>query len=197
MKKIFGIIAIITIVLSGCASYNATRMPSADVMSFSNHQEEDNLYVAVKFFNSNESKNVFGVSDVYNKYQPVYIAIDNKTKNTYEFYKSMLNVTSTPAEEVANKCGFNTAGRAVAYGIPGLLIWPFLIPAVVDGIGSSNANEKMNQDYSDKEITDGRIPPSGLLNGVMFLKKMKPCEDLTIKLKNVENGEIKVFNFKK
>ena len=197
MKKLFGFIAITVILLSGCASYNATRMPSADVMSFSNHQETDNLYVVAKFFNSKESKDVFGVSDVYKKYQPIYIAIDNKTKDTYEFNKNMLNITSIPTDEVAEKCGFNTAGRAAAYGVPGLLIWPLLIPAVVDGVGSSQANDKMQRDYSNKEINNGRIAPSGNLNGIMFLNKMKNGEELIIKLKNVDTGEIKAFNFKK
>ncbi|MGM0440362.1 MAG: hypothetical protein ACQEP8_04525 [Chlamydiota bacterium] len=197
MKKIIVVISMITILLQGCASYQASALPSADVMSFSNNQEQDNLHAAVKFFNAAESKKMFGTSDVYSRYQPVYIVIDNRTKDAYEFKKRMLNKTTIPAEEVAAECGFSTAGRATAYGVAGLFVWPLLIPAVVDGVGSANANERMGNDYMNKEINDERIPSNGLLTGIAFLEKMKDGELLVMRMRSVDDSSIKLFEFKK
>jgi len=161
-------------------------------------QDQDGLKVAVKFFDSRESKKIFGVGKVCDLYQPVYIAIDNRTKDTYQFTKgSSISKQSIPAEDVAKNCGFSTVGRATTYGVVGIFIWPFLIPAVVDGVGSAQANEKMESDYSYKEIKDDRIQPNGLLNGVIFVDKMKSGEEFAIRLQNTSNNEIKLFSFKK
>lgn len=181
----------------GCASYRSARLPSTDTQSFSNVQDQEGLKTAVKFFDARESKKTFGVSKLYKVYQPIYIVIDNRTKNTYQFKKGMINKQSIPSEEVAKECNFSTVGRATSYGVAGLFFWPLLIPAVVDGVGSSNANQRMEDDYMYKEIKDERIVPNGLLNGVLFIDKMKDGEELTIRLQNVESDEIKIFNFKK
>lgn len=196
-KIVLPLVIIILLILQGCASYRASRLPSTDVTSFANYQDQDGLKVAVKFFDARESKSVFGVGKVSQLYQPVYIVIDNRTNGTYEFKKRMLNKQSAPAEEVAKNCGFSTVGRATSYGVAGLFIWPLLIPAVVDGVGSAQANVKMEDDYMFKEIKDGRIQPNGLLNGVVFFDKMKDGEELAIRLQNVETNEIKLFSFRK
>lgn len=197
MRKMLSLLLISAFLLQGCASYRAARLPSSDVTSFANHQDQDGLKVAVKFFDARESKSIFGVTKLYKKFQPVYIAIDNRTKTAYEFKKRMLSKQTAPAEEVAKECGFSTVGRATSYGVAGLFIWPLLIPAVVDGVGSSQANVKMEDDYMYKEIKDERIQPNGLLNGVVFLDKMKDGETLDIRLSNVDTNEIKLFTFTK
>jgi len=197
MKKISRLFLISVLILQGCASYRASRLPSSDVTSFANYQDQGGLKVVAKFFDARESKKVFGVGKIYAKFQPVYIAVDNRTKNVYEFKKRMLSKQSAPAEEVAKECGFSTVGRATTYGVAGIFIWPLLVPAVVDGVGSSQANRKMEDDYMYKEIKDGRIQQNGLLNGVVFLDKMKDGEVLDIRLQNVDNNEIKLFTFKK
>ena len=77
MKKILVLILLSAFVFQGCASYRAGRLPSSDVASYTNHQDQDGLKVAVKFFDARESKQIFGVGKVHSKYQPLYIAIDN------------------------------------------------------------------------------------------------------------------------
>lgn len=186
------------LVLSGCATYSAGRLPSSDVATFKDMQDQDGLKVAVKFFDARESKNIFGVGKVHDLYQPVYIAIDNRTKDSFQFTKGVsINKQSIPAEEIAKNCGFSTVGRATTYGVIGLFIWPLLIPAVVDGVGSAQANQKMESDYAYKEIKDDRIQPNGLLNGVIFIDRMKSGEEFVVRLQNTNNNEIKLFSFKK
>lgn len=197
-NRIIALLAVGCMILSGCATYNAGRLPSSDVTNFNNMQDQDGLKVAVKFFEARDSKQIFGVSKVHDLYQPVYIAIDNRTKNSYQFAKrTSINIASVPAEEVAKNCGFSTVGRATTYGVAGIFIWPLLIPAVVDGVGSAQANQKMEADYMYKEIKDDRIQPNGLLNGVIFVDKMKEGQEFVIRLQNTSSDEIKLFSFKR
>jgi len=192
-----GWMVLISFVLTGCATYQAARLPSNDINSTAQSQDQNGLKAGVKFFDARESKQVFGVGKLYERFQPVYIVIDNRSQDVYEFKKRDINKTNTPAEEVAKICGFNTAARATTYGVAGLFIWPLLIPAVVDGVGSSNANQKMQSDFAYKEIPDERIQVNGLLNGVVFVDKMKEGEEFVIRLRNVGTGEVKLFSFKK
>ncbi|MDP8261921.1 MAG: hypothetical protein P9M13_01290 [Candidatus Ancaeobacter aquaticus] len=196
-QSICMVVAVVVLLMQGCAGYNASRLPSTDVTTYDAYQNQDGLKVAAKFLDAKESKDVFGVEDVHKNYQPVYILVDNRTTNTYGFKKRMMSKQTAPAEEVAEKCSFNTAGRATTYGVAGIFIWPLLIPAVVDGVGSSNANKSMKNDYMYKEIKDERVSPNGLLNGVVFLDRMKDGETLDIRLTNVDNDEIKLFSFEK
>lgn len=198
VNRLISLLIIGCFILSGCATYSAGRLPSSDVSTFKNAQDQDGLKVAVKFFDAQESKQIFGVGKVHDLYQPVYIAIDNRTKTGYQFAKrTSINKQSIPAEEVAKSCGFSTVGRATTYGVAGLFIWPLLIPAVVDGVGSAQANQKMESDYTYKEIKDDRVQPNGLLNGVIFVDKMKEGEEFVIRLQNVDTNEIKLFSFRK
>ncbi len=196
MKKIISII-IVTLVLSGCASYRAGRLPTKDIYAYSNRQEQEGLMVAVKFLESAEIKAIFQRDMRSKGVDPVFVIIDNRSKNAYNFAKSMVNKNTYSPEEVAKMCGFSTVGRATSYGVAGLLIWPLLIPAVVDGVGSSQANARMKDDYCYKEIQDERIMSNGLLSGILFLAQMKPGEELSFRLQNVDNNETKLFSFKK
>jgi hypothetical protein len=197
-NKVLALFMVFCLGLCGCASYSAGRLPSSDVTTFKTMQEQDGLKVAVKFFDARESKQIFSVAKVGELYQPVYIAIDNRSKNVYQFAKrTSINKQSVPAEEVAKNCGFSTVGRATTYGVAGIFIWPLLIPAVVDGVGSAQANQKMEADYLYKEIKDDRIQPNGLLNGVLFVDKMKEGEEFLIRLQNADTNEIKLYSFKR
>jgi len=131
-KKVLSLVILTMFIasLSGCATYRSGRLPSGDVSSFKNVQDQDGLKIAVKFYDARESKQVFGVGKVASLYQPIYIAIDNRTKNSYQFDKrTSINKPSVPSEDVAKNCGFSTVGRATTYGVAGIFIWPLLIPA--------------------------------------------------------------------
>jgi hypothetical protein len=197
MKKEIMLLLVLTLYLSGCASYRAGRLPTKDVFSYDNRQEQNGLFIAVKFFEPYEIRKIFQRNMQDNGVDPIFVVIDNRSKNTYQFAKSMVNKNVFDAEEVAKMCGFSTVGRATSYGVAGLFIWPLLIPAVVDGVGSSQANTRMRDDYAYKEIKDERITPNGLLNGILFIERMKSGEEISIRLQNINTQETALFSFKK
>ena len=181
--------------LCGCASYNTMSLPSADVYAYSNRQTQKDVTISVEFFDASKTQKIFKINLLRKGYQPVYIVIDNHSKETYLFNKSRISKACYDASVIAEKCGFSTAGRSTAYGVGALFVWPLLVPAIVDGTGSARANTQMQSDYATKEIKNGRILPNGLLNGVVFVDKMANGEHFDIRLQNIETNEILLFNF--
>jgi hypothetical protein len=195
MRNVLVAILLISSITFSCARYTTSNLPTNNVMDYANRNEQKGVNLACKAFDVRETKSIFSANTMEKGYQPLYLIIDNRSPSTYQFDKrSCLSKRCTPAEEVAKECGFSTVGRATAYGVAGLFVWPLLIPAVVDGVGSSNANQQMQNDYLYKEIKDGRIVPNELRDGVVFVDRVKPGELLTVRLRNVDTEEILVFD---
>lgn len=194
-RIIAGMMITIAVMSSGCATYKVHNLPTRDVYNLSNRQEKEGVIVAVKFFEPDEIKKIFGTDTLKNGIEPVYIIIDNRSSNTYSFSKARINKTTIPAEVVAERCGFRTAARMTRWGLPAVAIWPLLIPAVVDGVGSSKANKQMAEDYAYKEIRDQRILPDGMLNGCVFIDRMKPGEYFDIRIQAIESDKGLLFSF--
>ncbi len=193
MKRTIAVLLVV-LLISGCARYQVSNLPSNNVMDYANRRENNGVSVAAKAFEAYEIKKIFSGNTLEKGYQPLYLVIDNRSPDVFHFDKrSSLNMRCTPAVEVAKECGFSTVGRATAYGVAGLFIWPLLIPAVVDGVGSSNANQQMQADYAYKEIKDGRIVSNELRDGIVFVDRIKPGQILTVRLRNVDTDEIALF----
>lgn len=199
MDKIvrIGTMAILAFTVIGCATYRAYNLPTSDVYNLDERQEKNGVTVGVKFFAVKEVETVFGSNTFKNGIEPVYIIIDNQGANTYFFSKRRINKTIIPAEVVVERCGFHTIARTARWGVPGLFLWPLLAPAVIDGLASSKANRKMSEDYAYKEIKDGRIFPSMMLNGCVFVDKMKEEEHFDITICDVETNKMLLFSFKR
>jgi hypothetical protein len=75
---------------------------------------------------------------------------------------------------------------------PGLLFLPitFFIPAVVDGVKSSQANSSLDKDFLAKGAKDMTIPPHSQLNTILFIAKENYQECFTVTLVDEETGEL-------
>lgn len=196
MKRMFIALIAVSYILTGCASYSVALLPTKDVFNYPSRQVQKEVYVVADILDAKETKQIFQFQLQQKNIQPVFVVIDNRSNQTYQFSKSDINKQLLSADQAADKCKFSTIGRATTYGIAGLFIWPFLIPAVVDGVGAHQANVKIEEDYMFKEIKDDRILPNGILNGVVFVPNMKKGEDFIIRLKNFDTSEILSFSFK-
>jgi len=199
LKKFVSVLFIINFIVfvSGCASYRAGSYPTKDILAYSNIQERGDLKIAAKFLDTNETRQSFQRNLQDQGIEPVFLIMDNRSKDTYNFSKSMVNRNVIQAEEVAHRCRFGTGKRVASYGVLAILCWPFLIPAIIDGFGSSGANTRMRDDYIFKQIKDERIFPMGLLTGFLYIEKLKPGEDLIIRLQNISSSEVALFRFNK
>ena len=154
------------LLLSGCASYKAA--PITPILTTISKNNQDVTIIAKKF--SKQDCQKFLDRDVMAKgYQPVQLFIQNNTDKNYVFSLDRLGLVHTNASDVAKRVHTSTVGRAVGYGVGGLFLWPLFIPAVVDGIKSSEANESLDRDFLDKAASDQIISAHSSFNKLIFV----------------------------
>ncbi len=173
--------------LSGCARYRAQHLNQLTVRSAQKKQQS--VYFASKLFDREDCKKYLDRNVLRQGYQPIQITITNNTSSVLRFTKKDISLTCVSAMQVAKKVHTSTAGRAAGYGVAGLLIWPFLIPAVVDGVGSSEANRDLDVDFGQKELVDQTINPFTTVNGLIFVPISECSPNFSIKLVNAQSGE--------
>lgn len=112
------------------------------------------------------------------------MTIRNESNEILYLSPENFNIALASVNEVANKVHTSTATRIVAWGVPGLFIWPFLIPAVYDGVKSSEANEALDADYRQKALKEQLIQPRSTYNAVVFIPKNQVDQPIEMFLVN-------------
>jgi len=144
--------------LTGCASYNALSLNGLSSDFFvhpSTSAKKDDVVIAAKAFNYMDCKRYLDRDVLQKGYQPIQLYIQNNSDKSYSFSLNRITLPYVSHEEVAAKVHTSTVGRVLAYGIPGVLVvWPLIIPAVIDGMKSSEANELLDNDFSAKAARD-------------------------------------------
>ena len=160
---------LVLIVFSGCAKYQPGVLASLQPEFAPYSEEKSGITLSVQKLTSGDSKRILNRDIIEKGYQPIQITVKNDTKKYVLFSNQGVNLPTVPAQEVADKVHTSTTGRAAAYGVAGLFIWPLLIPAVVDGVGSAQANEKLDRDYDAKVMGQVVIQPYATHNGLIFV----------------------------
>ena len=152
-----------------CASYRPDSLARLDA-GFAPYAEEiDQVTVAAKKLTTAESKKYLDRDVIVKGYQPVQLSIDNRSAVTILFSPDRVSVPCAKPEDVARRVHTSTVGRVFAWGVPGLILWPFLIPAIIDGIGSSNANKDLDTDFAAKSLGQMAIEPKSFHEGLLFI----------------------------
>lgn len=177
------------ILLTGCAHYSASTLSplSQDIAMHSN--QEQNVLVSWKFFDKDDCKTYLGRNVLSEGFVPVQITIRNNSNDPMYLSTDNFNIPLAPAHQVAQKVHTSTAGRVVAWGIGGLIVWPLLIPAVYDGIKSSEANQALDEDYLSKTFKEHTIQPHATFDRVIFFPKEKASQNIEMFLLNEKTKE--------
>jgi len=155
--------------LSGCAKYHADHLKRLKLKPVAEHKD---ILFAAKTLTYSECHQYLGRNVIAAGYIPIQLAICNNSENCLEFSVDKINLKTTPANFVAESVRFSVLARLFGYGIPGLLIlWPLLIPAIVDPIWAAESNSQMLRDYLDKSLHDKDINPGSILEGLIFVAK--------------------------
>lgn len=177
--------------IGGCAKYNSQRLrPLQPAMIAQNAQEQ--VTFNYKALSKRECRKFLGKNVIKSGYQPVQITIENDSNRTLLFSPSDISIKTVPAEIVARKVYDRTTTRIVGWGISGLFIWPFLIPAIVDPIWSCEANQKLLLDYEDKAVAETSIRPGATLNGIVFVPVEEYRNYFTITLRDNRTNDLVV-----
>src|SRR5690349_14684883 len=126
------------IFLTGCASYRAASLDPIYSNSASQPAPSSGIVVTAKAFDSSDCKRYLDRNVLREGYQPVQLYIQNNSSKSYIFSLNRFSLPFARPEQVASTVHTSTMGRALGYGIPGVLVaWPLIIPAVVDAMRSS------------------------------------------------------------
>lgn len=163
-------VASVLILLSGCASYQAASLNtlSSDAM-VSGMPGREEIVIVAKAFNKADCKRYLDRDVIAQGYQPIQLYIENKSDKNYAFSLSRVSLSCASPEEVAEKVHTSTVGRATGYGVGALFLWPLAIPAIVDGVKSSQANDALDIDFSSKAARDQVIQPHAYFNKLLFV----------------------------
>jgi len=172
-----------TILLTGCASYNANSLTALDPEYVKEYPGLDKLQIGCKAYSVSDCYTYFDRDIIANGYQPIQLTFENKSSDSYVFSEKWVSLPCADPMDVAKKVHTNTAGRVIGYSVGGLFLTPLFIPAVVDGVMSHNANVNLDQDFSSKSIGNLKIAPRSFMKTVIFVPKkdMAPIFNITLR----------------
>lgn len=191
MNRIFsvGILVLSGVcLLTACASYNAMALGNLSVVQ-TQGQTEDGVVVVAKAFNKVDCKRYLDRDVLAEGYQPIQICIQNDSDKNYLFTPDRISLPCASMEEVAARVYTSTAGRIVGYGVFGVLFcWPLIIPAVVDGVKSSQANKALDIDFAAKVAHNQTILSHSRLNKIIFVPLREYQSSFSVTLVDAETG---------
>lgn len=195
--RVIAMLVLSSFLLTSCASYTSIALPQKDVTTLNQFDKINNVYVGVSFMDKAECQRYFDADLIDKGVQPIYMVIENGSEKTYLFSKESIGIPKMDSLQASEKGERSTAGRIAGYGALSLILWPFLIPAIADGISSSNANKSLRADYESKQIADGPIRPRVSRYGVFFSPVLQSGEEISISLIEQESKESLVFRFRR
>ena len=82
---------------------------------------------------------------------------------------------------------FRPAGLPIAYSSA---VWPFIIPAIVDGIGSAKSNKQLDADFAQKALSITIITPHCKIYGIVFVSTdMQFDEEFTLTVSDLSGNQ--------
>ncbi len=171
--------------LAGCASYRA--MPLDRLTFLSGYPMREGLTVVAKAFDKGDCRTYLDRDLLEEGYQPVQIEIVNNSSASYLFSLNRVSLPCAPIEEVASSVHTSTAGRIAGYGAAAIFTCGlFAIPAIVDGVGSFEANGRLDRDFAAKGGRDQMIGAHSVLSALLFVPKSSYSDRFTVTL--IEGG---------
>ena len=176
----------------GCARYHATALSSVCPDAIHTTAPSDGLIVAAKAFSKADCKRYLDRDLISKGFQPIQLYIENVSDKTYLFSTSRVNLPLCPPEEVAKKAHTSTLARIGGYGAAAIFASPlFVIPAVIDGLGSSRANSVLDHDFAEKSAKDQLIPPYTHKNMLLFIPIDSTQDSFVVTLLDEETNKPK------
>lgn len=170
---------LIVLGFSGCAHYKARPLGklSSGVSLEKNEQSMSFIY---RVYGKDDCKRFLDRNVLEKGYQPVHITFINNSNRFLYISPSNFSFPCVASDVVAQEVHTSTTKRAVGYGVAGLFLWPLLIPAIVDGVGSSEANKQLDADFAQKSLRSHVVGPFNMVNGLIFVPLEYFDEDFTV-----------------
>lgn len=185
---------LILVFLCGCASYKASPLNSLSSDIIQTFPAEGSVVITAKAFNKADCKRYLDRDVISKGYQPIQLYIQNDSEKDYIFSLNRVSLSCARPEEVAEKVHTSTIGRAAGYGAAAIFTCGlFAIPAVIDGVKSSQANEALDNDFSAKTAIDQVIYAHSHLNKLIFIPVNEYQSLFHVTLMDKETSQIEKF----
>lgn len=183
--------------LSGCANYDAAPLNNPSPEAFHSPQvKNEDVQIVARAFDKDDCYTYLDRDVTKKGYQPVQLFIQNNSDKNYLFSLNRISLPCARPDEVADKVHTSTVGRVVGYGAGALIFWPLVIPAIVDGIKSSEANTALDSDFQAKTARDQVIHAHSHVNTLIFVPVNSYQNTFDLTLLEQDSQEIKTLNVK-
>lgn len=177
------------VLLTSCASYKASSLDQLSAVITQDKNSTNDISIAIKSFDQQDCHKYLDRNVIKQGFQPIQIRIENNSDKNYIFSTSRLNPTPAKVEEVAKTVHTSTGMRVAAYGAGSLILFPLIIPAIVDGIKSAEANTQLDNDFIAKSAKDTIIHSYSSIDTLLFIPKTRLQEKLSITLIEQKTNE--------
>ncbi len=164
MNKIFSIVPLFLLLLTGCTHYKAQSLRKLTTNSTKN-----TVSFTYQKFTHADCEIYLDRDLIEAGYQPIQLTLENNTNHYFDFSLEHFSFPCAPVEIIAPKLYTSTINRVLGYGIPGLIIFPLLIPAITEGMWSYEANNQLTTDYTRKALHNQVLRPNYTINGLIFV----------------------------
>jgi hypothetical protein len=165
--------------------------------AYTNIPQINGIKVAAKAFNEADCKKYLDRNLLDKGYQPVQIIIKNNSNKTLIFSPDQVSLPCAQIDQITAMVHTSTAGRVVGYSAAALLASGlFVIPAIVDGVKSSNANKALDADYHKKAAKRQAISPNSKMNALIFVPSGKYTNSFKIALNEEDSNNVHKLSVK-
>lgn len=185
------------LLLAGCANYNASSLTPLSSLGALRSAHNPAVLVSWRAYDKEDCQTYLGRNILAEGYVPIQMTVRNDSDDPMYLSTENFNIPLASPLQVAEKVHTSTAGRVAAWGAGGLVLWPLLIPAVYDGIKSSEANSSLDADYQSKALKEQTIGPHTTFNSVVFVPKEQVNQHIEMYLTNERTHEKLIFPMEK
>lgn len=183
MKRLY-LITSLALILTGCVSYQASGLSALDPDCVRRYAEVDGMAIGCRAFDQDDCLHYLGRDVLAKGYQPIQLTFQNTTGKRFVYSTKEVSLPCSSPDEVGKRVHTSTFGRVILYA-------PLVIPALVDGVKSSRANGRLDQDYQEKAQDHFVIPPHSYFKTVIFVPKAHYSPVFDITLLDQETGKKK------
>lgn len=193
-RSMFALFGVVLLTLSSCANYQASSLNNLCSEVMYSPTTDEKVIVVAKAFNKTDCKKYLDRDVISAGYQPVQIYIQNNSDINYHFSLDRVDLSYVESDEVAKKVHTSTLGRVTVYGLGSLILTPLIIPAIVDGVKSSRANDSLDYDFASKAAKDQIIYPHAHLNKLLFVPVSNYHQNFNVVLVDQQSKIPKTFH---
>ncbi|MEI7751645.1 MAG: hypothetical protein WCJ71_06095, partial [Candidatus Omnitrophota bacterium] len=140
---------VLTLIASGCVRYRPHTTDRSSFMQRAQTQTRDDLTVTLTVLSNKEAKKFFGTALAKRGIQPLWLEIDNRSKNTLFLIPRNIDPNYYSADEAAYMAHYRQTRQFFDAGLLAIFFFPALALVPVNFFMTRAANKKMDGIFAE------------------------------------------------